>query len=214
MIARPKADTARLPVHGRDPRLRTAPRRPVPPTRSGKLRPRDRAAFLAALIEARELDAACRLAGVSRTQVIAARARDAMFANEWDRILAARSVEFDMLLEQFTKDALRDPDSWKSESRLRLIVSTARWLSERAALVLRAEGQEAQDREKKGGPGRDRRTRSVAKPAAARNREADTSCIADPGGSEPLAEAVRQLIATGERRLREASAILDAHGSQ
>lgn len=209
-IARARLDPGRLPVHGRDPLLRAAPRRPVPPTRSGKLDARARAALLAALIDAPTLEAACRAANISRTQAIAARACDPLFAQAWDQILAAKTIEIDMLLADFARSALNAADGFTSMTHASLIISTARWLSERATAMNAGATTDAAP-----GPARKsgRKTGGQATSGAAQAGNGPSS-IPDAHKADETAAAIAQLIAAGEQRLQEALSVVDSRHSK
>ncbi|MGQ5700479.1 hypothetical protein ACUJ46_00290 [Sandaracinobacteroides sp. A072] len=57
-----------------------------------------RIGFLSALLEAQSFSEACRRTGLGRGDVLAARARDALFAAEWDRLIETRLAHLETLL--------------------------------------------------------------------------------------------------------------------
>jgi hypothetical protein len=111
--------------------LRPAPARTWSLVERGPLMPESRRLFLAALLSARTLEEACAASGVSRGAALAERARDALFALEWDRANDECAAEIETLLIGRIREALAtEGDGRGSDAQQRFVIQCAQWLLE------------------------------------------------------------------------------------
>ena len=82
----------------RRPRLRLRVLRPAPAVRSGPWTVCEKSLFLERLADSDAVDVAARAAGRTRSSAFSERARDAIFAREWDSALDPRVVRLETLL--------------------------------------------------------------------------------------------------------------------
>lgn len=190
ILISPDTARGRLKLRQRSPRLRTSALRRKR-TRSSPLPAERRLAFLQALAQANSLDEALALTGVDRQGVMELRARDALFAREWDRAQDQRVAQIETLLLDKAIGGLaqNSPGDRSAENAMRYSTNLGMWLLEARMPHRYARGSA------RTAPA----PRNVAKPA-------------DTPLRDPAAEARRidQLIAEAERRLIEAEAVCAA----
>jgi hypothetical protein len=160
----------------------------------GPLDAEQRFRLLAALVTATSFDEALDLSRISRSAALAERARDALFALEWDRTTDTRLVELQARLIDKALLGLTPGLEKPSESSEKYIIALAQWILDRPAQ------KNAQRQAQSYGQGH------AAAPA-------QTLLLPAPG-PDPAAQAaeIDALILRAEARLAEAEAQLAADG--
>ncbi len=186
ILISPNSARGRLKIRQRTPHLRAGASRRRRTVRSG-LSTERRLAFLQALARASSLDEALALAGVDRPAVMELRARDALFARDWDRAQDQRVAQIEtLLLDKAIGGLAQDyPGDKSAESAMRYSTNLGMWLLE-ARMPHRY-------------------SKGTARPATEPRK---TTKQTEVSPRDPVADAQRinQLIAEAERRLIEAEA--------
>lgn len=160
--------------------LRRKPRAWEPATLAQEVQHR----FLDALLQAGTLAEACERTGVSRGAALATRARNAMFALQWDRVNDMRLAEIESLLLEKTVQGLAGGDTGAAQEKF--IASLGQWFLEARISARYGKGSG------KGGS---------AKEAA---RETDRGDEAARKDAPPAARKVADLLARTAARLADA----------